>query len=241
MKRCKIMLTVIAAVVLFTGTARAHFAWLMFDNDGRVCYFFGESPADRTYHMPTALSETKVQQATADQSDTVALDLVDEDDYVGLRSAKPAPRSGRLRAKSVYGLYQGVMLVYHTQNNAGLDPADWPQAAAEDVQLQAVLTKDADGLQAKVLWEGKPLAGVDVTLYCEDGHNEGTATTNSEGIAKFDAATVEPGLNGLLVNYTDKNASGEWQGKPYKSATHILTATFDNAAADDATKGDAEK
>jgi hypothetical protein len=225
--------TAIAVAALSAGTARAHFAWLMFDSDGRACYFFGESPADRTYHMPTALAETKVRQTDDKQADTLALQLVEEDDYVGLRSAEPAARRGQLQAKSVYGLYQGVMLVYHTQNNAALDPAAWPKSIAEDVQLQAVLSLGEEGLEVKVLWEGKPLTGVDVVHYCEDGHTEGAATTGSDGIARFDAATIEPGLNGLLVNYTDKKASGEWEGKKYNAATHILTATFVDATEDD--------
>jgi hypothetical protein len=65
-----------------------------------------------------------------------------------------------------------------------------------------------------------------VQLFCDEGHEEGSATTNPDGVVAFTAKEVEEGLNGLLVGHVDKDQPGELGGKKYTGESHYLTITF---------------
>jgi hypothetical protein len=47
----------VATYIACPTISRAHFSWLAKDADGNAVYFFGESIAERTYHMPDALAD----------------------------------------------------------------------------------------------------------------------------------------------------------------------------------------
>jgi len=225
----------LAALLVVGGsqTCWAHFAWLATDDAGHALLFFGESPAERDYHLPLALEQANVSHHSATgKASGVKLELVDSKEFVGRRGAAPAAKSGELCASVVYGVYHGALLTYYTLHDLSLSEATKPAAGEIRQPLRANLSKTDDGgLQVQVMWQDEPLRQAEVKLYCEEGHEEAAVQTDAQGVAKFAAAVVEPGLNGLLVGYTDKQAAGEHEGQKYSSAMHYLTATFRQKAA----------
>lgn len=215
------------ACMAVAAPAMAHFPWLAVDEDGHALYFFGEHIADRAYHMPEKIKAAKVQLIDREgKKHDVAFKSVESEKYVGNRSAEKVADAGSLHSVAVYGIYAGTKLTYYTQHVLGKDSAAWPTKPVADVDLQGILKKTDDGVSLQVLWKGKPLASAKVQLFCDEGHEEGSATTNPDGIVKFTSKEVEAGLNGLLVGYVDKESPGELDGKKYTGESHYLTITF---------------
>lgn len=227
MKRNTVLWSLVAAIAvgIVPAAAHAHFAWLATDAEGHAIFFFGETIADQTYHLPEKMAKAAVQQATGEEKTPVGMQPVDSDAFIGLRSAEPVSGTASLTAVQPYGLYHGSMLVYHMQHVTG-KPASWSEKPLEDTALQAVLTMHDTKLVARILRDGKPLPGAKVQLFCDEGHEEGAAETNEQGEVEFSASQVEDGLNGLLVGAVDKEAKGEFEGKAYQGEAHYLTVTF---------------
>jgi hypothetical protein len=212
-------------LTLGPAAAHAHFAWLATDHHGHAIYFFGESIADQTYHLPEKMAGAAVHRYTGEEKQPIELTAVDSDSFIGRRSAEPIADSSVLLSVQPYGLYHGSMLVYHTQHITGA-PDKWNKEPLAEVALQAVLVMSDEKLVARILHHGKPLAGAKVQLFCDEGHEEGTAETNEQGEVEFTAAQVEDGLNGLLVGHVDKQAKGELEGQAYQGEANYLTVTF---------------
>ena len=207
--------------------AMAHFPWLAVDEEGHALYFFGEHLADRTYHMPEKIKAAKVKLIDRDgKKHDVAFKNVESEKYVGNRSAEKVADAGSLHSVAVYGIYAGTKLTYYTQHGLGKDSSAWPTKPAADVDLQGIVKKSDDGVSLQLFWKGKPLGGAKVQLFCDEGHEEGSATTNPDGIVTFTSKEVEAGLNGMLVGYVVKDSPGELDGKKYTGESHYLTITF---------------
>ena len=215
----------IIAGLAASANVSAHMAWLATDDQGHAVFWFGESPADRTYHMPEKVAAIALHVEGSEKK--IKTTQVDENDLVGLRSGKSFRNKGELSGSVTYGLYHGMKLTYHVEHLPQRDPAKWPTKAREGAAIQSLISQDATGgVMVTVLQNGKPAKGAKVKLYCDEGHEEGEATTDSAGIVTFSGSEVEPGLNGIVVGLTDENATGELNGEPYKSAADYLTATF---------------
>lgn len=204
---------------------QAHMPWLASDAQGRVVLWFGESPDDRTYPMPESVASIALH--VTDDKEPLTTKSVDSDELVGLLSEGKVTMDSEVFGTVTYGLYHGMKLTYHVEHLPQQDPKIWPLAARDGAALQTVVRSAPDGgVVVKVLRDGKPAKGVDVQLYCEDGHEEGQAETDSAGMVMFSDSQVEPGLNGLLIGVKDESASGQLDGKPYTSSADYLTATF---------------
>lgn len=220
------LLTFVALLTLASPSA-AHFPWLFVTEESHPRLFFGEGLADRDYHLPEAVAAAEVWQAAIDAPNkALKLEPLEEKGFVGLEGEDPIEPRGRLQTTVVYGSYHGSKLTYYAQHFPDEAPAAWPTAPAAEQRMQARLTVESGRLRATVLLDGKPLAGVEATLSHEDGGPGSGDTTDDEGVAEFELAKVQEGLNGLMVMHVDKSESGEVNGSRYKSATHILTATF---------------
>ncbi len=220
-------LLVVAGCLAAAAPAMAHFPWLAVDEEGHALFFFGEHIADRTYHMPEKIKTAKVQLINKEgKKQDVELKGVESEKYVGNRSAAKIADAGTLSSVATYGIYAGTKLTYYTQHVLGTDAGTWATKPVADVDLQGIIKKADDGVSVQVLWKGKPLANAKVQLFCDEGHEEGSATTNPDGIVKFTSKEVEAGLNGVLVGHVDKEAPGELNGKKYTSESHYLTLTF---------------
>ena len=228
--------------------AHAHFPWLATDEQGHAILFFGESPAERSYHLPEAVEQAEVMHVMRAKRAPVSLTAVDTDEFIGRRASSKVGDKGRLAATIVYGIYHGSKLTYYAQHElalrggkqglskkpssaskpaSGAKPGSGEKGAGhEKPALFAKLTRTAEGgVAARVMWNSQPLVGAQAQLFCDEGHVEGSAKTDADGYVRFTADEVESGLNGIMVGHTVKEA-GTIDDEPYSSASHYLTVTF---------------
>ncbi|MEM8680832.1 MAG: hypothetical protein AAGF97_15900 [Planctomycetota bacterium] len=228
MKR-KTRLTLVSAIVLVTVAqeVNAHFPWLDKSDDGKAIYFFGESPADRTYHLPEPLAKAVVTFSEADGAQAeLEMQPLETDAFIGLVASEPLSEKGILSSHTTYGLFQDARLDYYAKHidrelrTAKSDADDGP------FPLSTQVIDTDSGIDVFVTWNGEPLEGVEVKLFCDEGHEEGVADTDSEGKVSFTDGQVEDGTNGLLIGYT-MDESGEFEGEAYNKRMHYLTVTFE--------------
>jgi hypothetical protein len=211
--------------VLATKPCLAHFPWLDTDEEGRALVFFGESPSDRTYHVPEAIAAAKVAARIGeDKATEVKLANVEEDDFIGRRSGEPIAEGAVLEATVDYGLYHGMLLTYYAKHLPGDatfgEKAGDSQALTLEVIPQA--SKTEDDVTLLVTWDGKPLKDAGVTIADAKGDSH-EATTNKRGEVTFEK--VLPGLVGVIANRVEE-VKGELNGEKYTSAAHYATLTF---------------
>ncbi|GAA4438522.1 hypothetical protein [Bremerella cremea] len=225
--------SLLAIALLASATpAYAHFPWLTIQKDGKVAYFFGENPADCTYKLPGPIAKSEVSAVSESGKLTaVELEAIESDDFVGRQSAKPLAKDALLQSQATFGIYHGSRLDYYTQHVGGKLPAsrEAAQKVSATIDLKAELVKTEEGVDAYILWQGKPLADADVHLYCEEGHEEATAKTDQDGKVSFTDAQIEEGVNGIMVGHTLQQA-GTLNDKKYDSNSHYLTVTFQGPA-----------
>ncbi len=219
------MLFFVASMV--PNLASAHFPWLMVDDEGKPVLFFGEDLSDRTYHLPKNLVAFPLKQHTnaSDEATVLKLNSVESETLVGLVAAEAVKPNGCIFGTETYGNYRGTKLVYFVQHCLGDDPNAW-QGPPNDVALQAKLQPQGDVVHVTVLWNQKPLVDAEVKLSCAEGHEEGSAKTDANGSVTFTGEQLEKGLNALMVGFTDKDASGTFDGTAFASTSNYLTATF---------------
>lgn len=227
----RLVLSGLILMAMSSGAA-AHFPWLATDDAGHAILFFGESPAERNYHLPEAVEKAEVAHVDANQQATaVDMPVVEEEEFIGRRSTAAVEGTGPLRAKVAYGVYHGALLTYYVQHERAIVAEGQSSASQADPAFRATLSSAADGgVAVQVLWKGQPLADAEVKLFSEEGHEEAAAETNKEGRVSFDGGSVEPGLNGLIIGHEEPRATGEIDGKEYTSAINYLTVTFHKSA-----------
>ena len=210
------------------ASSNAHFPWLAVDGEGRALLFFGESPEERTYHTPEAIAQAKVFALSGDAKPAqLDLAIVEEDDYIGRRSAKPIAKDAALEMTCEYGLYHGMLLTYYARRLPGADAAAWEKAgAAKDLKLSVAAkpAKEKGGVTIAVAWDGKPLKDAGVTLVDSSGESQ-EGKTDERGEVTF--KKIAGGLVGVTANFVE-DVKGEVDGKEYHSAGHYATLTFQN-------------
>lgn len=225
MNTSKLTAFALTLVVLSPVICSAHFPWVAVDDEGHALLFFGEGLAERNYHLPESIAKAELVWHATQTDQKLELVSVEEDAFIGLRSKSAIKPSGVLATNVVYGDYHGMQLIYYAQHSLG-KPQSWSKQPLKKQKLQAVLQMSEDGgVQCRILWEGKPLEGADVTLFCEDGHEEGKAKTDAKGLVAFNGDQVEAGLNAILVGRTIKEGEGE---DAVAKEAHYMTATFQN-------------
>jgi len=220
---CLVLSTVLTMAI--SDKASGHFPWLASDDQGHAVMWFGESTDDRTYPMPEKVRAIKIQ--TDQPGSVLAMQDVDSETLVGIRSQSPLQTNAEISGTVVYGLYHGTKLTYHVEHLPGDDPSQWPTTPRADAPMQTLVSpSQSGGVEVTVLRDGKPLPAAQVKLFCAEGHEKASATTDQRGVVKFNAREVEPGLNAVQVGLIDKQASGTFEGHGYSSTSDFLTATF---------------
>jgi N-acetylneuraminic acid mutarotase len=215
------------ALLLAPALSLAHFPWLSISDEAYPRMHFGESLADTEYHLPESIGAAELWQSAIDApAKKLAVETVEEDGFIGLEGEDPIEPRGRVTSQVVYGIYHGSKLNYYAQLFPAENPATWPQEAAKDTALQALMKVEGDKLLVTVLLNDEPLAGASATLSNEEGEKSVNSKTNDEGVAEFAMDAVHDGLNGVMVMHNDKEAKGDLDGQAFTSATNILTATF---------------
>ena len=228
MKRQQLVLS-IAIVALVTQSANAHFPWLAIDKAGKLVYFFGETPEDRTYKLPGPIAKAEIYSFDEKGKRTqVKTGAVETDKFVGLESKAKLTTSSKVESKVTFGIYNGSRLDYYTYHQPGKLPKslDAYKATKSKLDMTVRLIDTDAGVDAYVLWKGKPLPKAKVHLFCDEGHEEGVADTDKTGKVSFTDKQVEDGLNGIMVGHTLKSEKGKVNGEEYESAAHYLTVTF---------------
>ena len=221
-----VLLLICCSLFLAAAKAYAHFPWVTVEND-KVNYFFGENPADRTYSLPPTIGKAEIlMRSGADQS-AVETEMIETDDFIGKQSVGKVSGKSDLISQVVFGVYNGSKLQYYTQYLGGQMPTSFSECKPiEGMDLQAHAVDTDTGVDVFVLWQGKPLADAEVTLFCDEGHQEGDGTTDKDGKVSFTDKEVEDGINGIVVGHKVAEDSGQVGDQAYDSAMHYLTATF---------------
>ncbi|MEO1617205.1 MAG: hypothetical protein AAFV88_15245 [Planctomycetota bacterium] len=207
------------------SAAHAHMPWLATDSEGHAVLWFGESPDDRTYAMPESVA--KIQLRLAGGQTVLETASVESEDLVGRRSVEPIANAAELSGSAVYGLYHGMKLTYHVEHLPQKNPANWSTSSRKGQAMQTVIEAlDEGGIEVMVLSQGEPAAGLEVKLYCSEGHIEAEATTDQAGKVRFSGGAVEGGLNAVLVASKNETDTGRFEGQEYSSSADYLTATF---------------
>ena len=220
--------TLVVTCFLFVASlSQAHMVWLDVNEEAYPQLFFGESPADRDYHLPDAIAEATVTQTNIDApAKTLPMDKHEEEGFVGLESEDPIEPRGVIRCAVQYGIYGGSLLSYDAQCYPAADASSWPTEAAKDQALQAILKLHGNQLQVTVLKNGEPAAEASIARNHKDLDEPQRVSTNAEGVATFELSDSDGGLNGLLLMLVDDDNEGNFHGDEYSSTTNILTVTF---------------
>ena len=227
--------TIAAFVLLTTRNAEAHMPWLASDESGHAILWFGESPVDRTYHLPAPIATIELIPYSAQGPESaMTTKTIDADDFVGIRSQSTVNTETEVAGVVTYGLYHGMKLTYHVEHLSDRDPDDWPTEPRPNVPLQTIIIPSADGgVNVTVLQNGKPVKDAEVSLQSgEDSDSEkASAKTDAIGMVTFAADKVKKGLNAVSVGLNDEAAKGEYEGESYVGEANYLTATFFNGEA----------
>jgi len=208
---------------------RAHFLWVKsvsVDGQPQGLLFFGESPADETYHFPEKLAKAKLYCRAADgMQSEIATKSIDTEERVGLIGALKDEKSPVLQTSQQYGIYGTALLKYHSKHIRGKS-ADEINAAgtSKELRLEIVPNVQGEEVELAVLWDGKPLADAEVTIPLAD-KDPIVQKTDKEG-----KVTFKPQAGGIIGAYAstmEKDQTGELDGKPYKGVMHYATLTFE--------------
>lgn len=222
---------VLLGVFSANRAADAHFPWLVVDEASKANFYFGETPAERAYKLPASLAAAEVQTIAADGTGKkVALEKIDTDNFIGLKSTANIDPQALLTSNVTFGIYQGARLNYYTIHQGGKLPKEGDSLPKLPLDLQARVLSTEKGVIVNVVWQGKPFADQEVQLVDGQGKSKGKARTNKDGQASFSTEQLSSGVNGLVLGHTVNGEKGEWNGKAYESAAHYLTVTFNAAA-----------
>ena len=228
-------------IVALAAQCQAHFLWVKsvtVDGQPQGLLFFGESPADETYHFPEKLAKIKLWSRSADgKQSEVATKGIDTEDRVGLIGPLKDDKSPVLQTSQQYGIYGTALLKYHAKHVRGKTPEEINGAGtSKELKLEIVPKEKGDEVELTVLWDGKPLAGAEVTILRGDqdpaeqkSDKEGRVTFKPEG----------GGVVGVLANTMEKDQAGELDGKPYKGVMHYASLTFELPGKEGVAKKDA--
>ncbi len=218
----------ILAFAMAATTCQAHFLWIKtveVDGKPQGLLFFGESPAEETYHFPDKLAKVKLWSRAADgKRSEVTTKSIETDDRVGLIGPLADAKAPALETTQQYGIYGNALLVYHAKHVNGTDAQAINQAGtSKELRLEIVPAVKGNDVELTVLWDGKPLPDAAVTVMVDNADPE-EKKTDDKGHVSF--KSEKGGLIGALANTIEKDKAGELDKKPYKGIMHYASLTF---------------
>lgn len=223
MTRITFTLLAVAALAL---PARAHFIWIIPGPDGRGArVVFGDELKPTG---PEFLPKIERAEFWALESTPTAHAVAKTRDGASYRLDVPEGLRGILAGECRYGtLSRGskepFLLIYHARAALPFELGKQPATPCERLTLDIVPLGGADVGRFQVLWQGKPLAGAEVSTH--PAGDQKTATLKTDGQGRFEYRPTAAGLYGLRVLHEEPTA-GEHQGKKYKTVRHYATLTF---------------
>ena len=221
--RCNVFLFVLGLFLIQSPSSHAHFPWLIMNDEGHALLFFSESPLERDYHLPESVAQAKIKGLAGNgKSYEIELSTVEEDDFIGRRSAQPVTAGTGLASAFQYGIYHGTLLQYYAQHLPSLGEKRLVFPESHQPQLNSSIESTKTGLELTVLWKGAPLRGASVTLI-DANDDRVERSTDATGNASF--ATPVEGMTGFVIGHVAKGVEGDWQGESYSGESHYLTLT----------------
>jgi uncharacterized GH25 family protein len=227
------------SVLLLTAAAlpaRAHFIWVLppDNTDTKTAHvIFSDTLKPDTDELLKKIAKAEVYARGVDGK-TVALKLADGKQMFNV--AAPNAEAHEIGVVLPYGVTQrgdepAFLLNYYAKGFTGVN-RDKP----DEKFVQNILGKPWDklpleivpqmdnGAAAKVFWQGKPAADVEVTLYVPGQDKPSELKTDKDGLFKPEQPKAS-GVYGIRARYVEKKA-GEYDGKKYKEVRHYATMTF---------------
>ena len=233
MKRLLLSALLLAVVVL---PARAHFIWVLppEGNDLKTAHIvFSDTPKPDDAELLKKISKAEVFALGVDGK-PVALKLAD-----GKQAFAVATDAGPHAVGVVlhYGVTQRgdeppFLLNYYAKGYTGIQAKEKPAKEFVDnvllktwdkLPLDIVPIKGPKG-QAKVVWQGKPVADVEIALYVPGKDKPVEEKTDKDGLFDLEEP-MGSGLYGIRARYVEKK-EGELDGKKYKEVRHYATLVF---------------
>ena len=242
LKRFHLLALGLIVACLSVNSVSAHFVWLGSEKSGDETLgllFFSESPHEHVYHLPGPIAAAKLIARTADgKRHELKTEKRDTEKYIGLTMKLPEGQETiAIETVCEYGVYAGSLLCYYSQTVLpGKDGKLPTYDRTKELTLDIVSEQKPGGIAATVLWEGKPLADVPVTLIDSTGEMS-EEVTDADGEVFFVVGTS--GTIGLMANHTEKDLSGETNGQKYTGKSNYATLTLNftaSGAAQDAEK-----
>jgi hypothetical protein len=216
-------------VWLCVQPCQAHFLWVktVIENGKPHAFlFFGENVLDEAYHLPESLADTKVWYRTADAK-RVELPVKpwEGEDRIGLGAPLAGDAAYVLEANEQYGVYGTALLTYCAKHVHAKSPEHFNVAGpSKELKLDIVPRIEGDELVLTVSWDGKPLAGADVTIAAGDAEPV-EKKTDDAGRVTFKPAGNGP--IGVLANHTKNDVTGTLGSTAYNQELHYSSLTLE--------------
>ena len=219
-------LITLAAALGLTAAAHAHFVFAYVTDDRgevRVVFGHGAAPDPKT---PATRCETAVLTArTADGKDAkLTTEKGDGNFYKAKLDGKPVVVFGH--TATAVNQREGAdptLTTYYPKAVVG-DPFAKTAAVGKGVPVELVPVKDGDKVRFKLLLDGKPAEGVEVTVGVPGKDDESEPVkTDKDGLTP---AFAEFGRYAVAARQVD-DKPGELDGKKYKAVRRIATLVCD--------------
>ncbi|SFH62099.1 DUF4198 domain-containing protein [Planctomicrobium piriforme] len=212
------------------SSAQAHFLWLVTEPAGetrKVKVFFSEEAAPDDPELLSKVADSKVWVVGGRRGEPTEIPLkIEVDALVGEIPAQQ--KDGTVILKKNYGVMtkgaDPYLLQYFAKSYSTALPGNW-DAVGKKEQLPFEIVPEVTGneLVLKVLWEGKPLAGSQVTVEGPGLPEKLQGDTAEDGL--FKAKLTSAGLYSIRARRIDETA-GELDGKAYKSTKSYTTLSL---------------
>lgn len=219
-------LVAIAIVLCVVSAAHAHFVFVYATDDKgevRVVFGHGATPDPKTF--PTRAEKTVLTARSADGKDAaLTMEKGDGNFFKAKLGNKPAVVFGTTEAGVTQrGDADPTLTTYYPKVLLG-DPFAKTAEVGKAVPVELVPVKDGEKVRFRVLVDGKPAEGVEVTV-AEPGKEEehDPAKTDKDGLTTAFAAHGRYCVAARQV----EDKPGELDGKKYKAVRRIATLVCD--------------
>lgn len=214
--------------------ARAHFIWLVPDADGKghsAQLVFSDTLGPDEAVLISKVAQTKLfARAGLKGADVPVTMTPQKHSYrVTVKATEGPILIGGICQYGVLarGKSEPFLLMYYPKLlvKAGATPerGSWVSEGTERLPLEIVPVVGTKP-QLRVLWRGKPAAGVEVSLVVP-GHDDAVeAKTDAQGLVAIVAPKAD-GTYGVRAKHIEKKA-GALNGKKYAEVRHYATLTF---------------
>ncbi|MBC7820184.1 MAG: DUF4198 domain-containing protein [Planctomycetaceae bacterium] len=230
MLKARYWLPALAAALLWTQSASAHFLWLLTGSPAgsdKVQVFFGEAAEADDPALLDKVLKAEVW-SVGGRGEPKLLTLTKGKEALEAELTGPA-RGSTLILKHNYGVLakggaEPFLLMYYGKTHPTALPGTW-RAVKDDTRLplEIVPTNDGSSTLLQVTWKGKPLAGSTVTVIGPGIDKKMEGMTDEAG--NFRCELPKAGTFSIRAKHSE-NTEGKLDDKEYKSVRHYSTLTL---------------